>query len=301
MQNKIVFGGDPEFFAGKFTDNGPSVVPPVFFREELELPVEKNGRHPIFLRTDNGTVVHEDGAAFEFSLLPSTDWRDLFDRISDARKEFSNKILSKFSDIVEPELLAVPTINWDVIKWANQGPTFKMATAFGCDPDRDVFGTEKNPGVFDASTHDKRYGGGHIHVSGVEAVQDRPLIAVKCLVLTAGLASIAYSDVPELEQARTFRYGQPGKFRIQKYRKLFNDIPFTDIGIEYRTISNRWTHLPQLAEKLFTWAEIGINNLLVGGLFKDISEDLINNAVVAIQTSDQKLAMDVLSIVESKI
>lgn len=295
--SKIVFGADPEYFASVEKDGQLFAVPPYIFRKDWGVEtITDDPRHPIFMEV-NGVKIHEDGAAFEMSLSPSENWKELFERISLAREYFAKEFLSKF-DVI-PELKALPSIHWDVDGWNSRADDeFKMATEFGCDPDRDAFNTRARERVFDASLHPWRYGGGHIHFSGVEEIKESPVIAVKCLALTAGLGAVIMSDVPHLERERVFRYGKPGKYRVQKYGKLFNEIPNTDVGIEYRTLSNRWTGSFEVASEVFRLAEFGINELLVKKGFSKISDDVIQEACEAITNFDQEKARQVLSVVE---
>lgn len=290
---KIKFGSDPEFFAGIPVDGGFSAIPPVVFRTTLGVPFTENSNHPIFA-TYGDTYVHEDGAAFEMATKPSYDWTEMWKTLQDARRAFGIDILSKFPETCQRDLLVLPSIGWDVSRWENAGPEFEMATQFGCDPDQDAYKMKAKCKVMDASQHPYRYGGGHIHFSGCEEFISQPLLGIRSLAMTAGLAGIAYSDVPDLERERIFLYGKPGKFRLQKY-------PNGESGIEYRTLSNRWTGDYSLAEKVFTWAAIGINNLLVDKLLLEISDLIEAEAIDAIMTVNQEKAKSILSYIENKL
>lgn len=290
----LVFGADPEFFAGKEDENGTlCVLPPVVLRTELGAEAEENGRHPIFKRYGE-TVVHEDGAAFEMSTPPSADWKAIWQTLHDVRISFGNDVLSQYGEVCNPVLYALPAMHYQVQRWQFKGSEFQMATLFGCDADEDAFNMKAKCKVLDASQHPWRYAGGHIHASGIPEIEAEPLNAIKSMVLTAGLASTAYSDVPELEKERLFLYGRPGKFRVQHY-------PSGLVGIEYRTPSTRWTESLDLATKVFTWAEIGLKNLLQGGLLAELEPVIMEEAKTAISTVNQKKAMDLLGFIESKV
>lgn len=298
----MLFGTDPEFFSGYLKEDGKLyVLPPVFFRKNLGVSFIENGRHPIFLHGDNGLIIHEDGAAFEMSLSPSTDWRQLWNEVNAGKKLLEERILNKFSDYCEPTVFTVPTIGYEVERWIDEDDDFKYCVQFGCDPDRDAFDTERECKVLDASTHDKRYGGGHIHISGEQVIQENPISAIHSLALTAGLAAVAFSDTPELDRDRTFLYGKPGKFRIQNYRKEFNGIPYSNMGVEYRTPSNRWTANMNLAEKVFYWAEVGINVLLKKDLLSEVLGTLRTPATNAILECNQSLAAEILNYISERI
>ncbi len=298
----IILGADPEYFAGYegIDENGVSKLycqPPVIFRRS-GLEFVPNRRHPIFYK-ENGIILHEDGAAFEMAVEPQNSWEKLFDKIEEGRKALQEVILSKFTTLCDGVVHVIPTIDWEVGKWSKENREFRFCTEFGCDPDYDAFEMSARCRIVDASKHPKRYGGGHIHISGSKAIKERPVDAIHSLALTAGLAGIAYSDVPDLEHDRMYLYGKPGKFRIQEYGKLFKDIPDTDMGVEYRTLSNRWTGNKDLASKVFHWAEIGIHDLLEKGLLEKLIGELREPTVQAIVNCDQKAALEVLRRVEN--
>lgn len=297
-KGKFLFGCDPEFFATYVSQDGRlCAMPPVAFRTNLGMCAEENGRHPIFLQQGQA-IVHEDGAAFEVSVPPQNDWRTLWNSVNQITAAFA-ELLSPFSSFCSPELKALPTVGWDVDRWLHEGDEFAMATTFGCDPDMDAYNTEKKCQVIDARKHPYRYGGGHIHVSGLREIVDHPLIAVRSMVMTAGVASIAFSDVPDLEHERLFLYGKPGKFRVQKYGHAYQRKPHTAVGIEYRTPSNRWTQSIDLATRIFTMVEAGLTAMLVYDKFDSISKELEQDCVEAIRNTDQVLATQVVSRLES--
>ena len=97
----------------------------------------------------------------------------------------------------------------------------------------------------------------------------------------------------DLEKRRVFLYGKPAKFRPQSY-------PDGSMGIEYRTVSTRWTANFGLAERVFYWAEIGINYLLRGGLLSGLEKVEID-ARKAITNCDQETAISILSLIESRL
>ena len=289
---KLKFGSDPEFFAAYDNNGELNVLPPVVLRTDYGAPFKENDRHPIFAEYGD-TIVHEDGAAFEMSTPPSESWENMWNTIHDVRKKFEKKFLSKYP-VCKPTLFSLPSMKFQVDRWLDRGPAFEMATMFGCDADYDVYNLKARCKVLDASTHPWRYAGGHIHVSGISEIEEFPLLAVRSMVMTAGLAGTAFSDVPDLERKRLFLYGKPGKFRPQKY-------PNGDTGIEYRTLSTRWTESKSLAEKIFSWAEIGMRCLLQGGLLGELAPAIENDAIDSILKVNQDKAKELLSFIESKI
>lgn len=296
--SKILFGTDPESFAVYEKDGKMYTLPPYFFRKNLGVDASNHPKHPVFIKGDEFKL-HEDGAAFELSIMPSFNPKDLFDRVQAANQAASATILSRFPDHCLPELQYLPTVGFEVNRWGEMPRDFFMSTTFGCDPDEDAFNLDKKARIVDASQHPERYGGGHIHFSGNPLIADEPILAVQLLALTAGCAAVAYSDVPELEKARTFLYGRPGKYRVQKYGK---NNPFGEDyanGIEYRTTSNRMFSSWNIFEKVTSWASIAINELLPRKNAYDLVAEAGDTAISAILEANQDSAKDVLSFVES--
>lgn len=305
--SKILYGADPEA-AALYEKNGKLyALPPFFFREFLGVPASDDRRHPVFLMGD-GWKLHEDGANFEMSVKPSHDPLELFQTIQACAKATEESILSAFPEFCDGKLHFRPTVLFELERWnamreehgENFWKRFSMSTEFGCDPDEDVFDTAKCS-VQDASKHPFRYCGGHIHFSGSPKIEEDPHMAVRCAVITAGLAAVAFSDVPQLERDRTFLYGRPGKFRIQNYGADNPYGPDYQIGFEYRTPSARWAGDWDIAREVLRWAEIGITNLLETSLGTQLTAEITEPAKRAILEADQPLARELLSYVESKL
>lgn len=298
--SKLLFGTDPESFPVYEKDGELYSLPPYYFRRVLGVSASDDKKHPIFLEK-NEFRLHEDGAAMEMAILPSSNPRDIFDRIQECANLASKMILSQFPDDCLPVLQFLPTVGFDVERWKNMPEDFFMSTTFGCDPSKDAWNLDKKSRIVDASKHPHRYAGGHIHISGSRMIENEPILAVKSLAVTAGCAAVAFSDVPDLERERTFEYGIPGNYRVQRYGKNNHFGKDYSVGIEYRTISSRWCSNWNLAVEIFKWAEIGINNVLEGRLYLEILDSVGEYAREAILTCNQNLAKQVLSYVESKI
>jgi hypothetical protein len=303
QKSQLVYGSDPEFFAGQEIKGKTYVVPPAWFRVYGKVPYAPDIKHPVFLDAlkEHGVLIMEDGAAFEETVIPSTDWKELFERINFGKKLLSEYILSRFPKDCLPEVQTIPTINYEVKRWMNESIEFQMCLIFGCDQDFDAWKRNAPGKVIDALKHKFRYGGGHIHISGSPAFKLDPILAIQCQTLSSGLAAVAFSDTPELDKSRTYLYGRPGKYRPQEYKGLFNNIPDTDFGIEYRTISNRWTNSLEHAGQIFKWAEIGVRNLLEEGLGLELIPTIGKEACDALVNCDQNKALELLAFVESKI
>lgn len=301
--NKLVFGTDPEFFASYTKDGKDYVLPPAFFRVYRDLEFTPNESHPIFIddMDNSGVKVIEDGVAFEFTIRPSQNWKELHDRIQLGRKMTSDLILSKFNEDCETMLKALPTICFDVERWGKEKEEFQQCLIFGCDTSYDAWNEGESFPRVNAKKHPYRYGGMHIHISGREIIKEKPMLAIQMLTLTTGLAYVANSKVPELELLRTGMYGKPGNFRPQRYRELWDGIPYTDFGVEYRTPSNSMADNEEQCKEVFKWTKIGIDNLLPYDLGLDLIKKFAEDAKEAIVKCNQSLAGDILSYIETRI
>lgn len=286
MSNNIFFGADPEVFATYEKDGEKFVLPPVYFRKYLGVSTDENGRHPIFVRTPD-FILHEDGAAFELAVPPSHKPMDIFERVQmgySALDAMCRKLDGSLS--VSP----LPTVGYEVGRWINEDRHFRYCNRFGCDPDQDAFNTNYHCTTVRADLHPERYGGGHIHCSGMQIFEDDPVLSIQTLAITAGVAAIAISDVEDLERRRTFLYGKPGKFRPQKYSD-------GTVGIEYRTPSNTWTKRREFADFIFSWFKVGLS--LIGTdtgnmLLRELQEE----SKTAILQADKDLAKELLTRIE---
>jgi hypothetical protein len=285
----ILFGADPEFFAVYVKKGKPYCLPPVFFRKN-GVPFQENNRHPIFMHASEGQMIHEDGAAFEMAVPPSNSWEVLWNRIHTGIEEFNSKFLVNYPVFEVEGLQAFPTVGWEVARWANEGDDFHLSTIFGCDPDIDLFNTERKCRVINASKHKKRYGGGHIHVSGIPGLEENPLPALRMMVITAGLAAVGFSHVPDMDRERTYLYGKPGKYRLQTYSD-------GTIGIEYRTPSNAWTANKELARRIFEAVQFGIEKLLPTGRVNTLMQEIQEEVADTIIRCDQDKAKSLLGYV----
>lgn len=303
MSKTLVVGTDPEYFAGYKKDGILYALPPIFFSKYLGVETKENGTHPIFLEDSNlGIKWHQDGAAFELSISPSTDWKELFGRVQVAKELLKEKIFSKFPTECDGEVHGIPAIQFETERWKQEDADFQMCNIFGCDRDYSIFEDEDLAGkVINALKHPWRYGGGHAHFSGRESIINDPLGAIASLVFTMGLASAAFSSTPELERQRTGLYGKPGKYREQEYANRWNNIPFTEKGVEYRTPSVSWTNDIKLAEKVFEWANIGIDYLLEKNVLAKVGKKISKDARKAIVECDQPLALEVLNYIQGEI
>ncbi len=289
------FGSDPETFASYSKDGKDYVVPPAYMRLFMGLPFEpdlEEGKHPKFLKED-GITIHEDGAAFEFTVPPADSLSALLKTVHKGYSLLQERILGNYGY----ELKILPTINYEVSKWKQfyEEPEFLNSILFGCDPHHLAWEADFEDAPVDASKHKYRYGGGHIHVSGEEIFKENPVLCARTFDMTVGLAATAFSPVPELEKIRTFRYGKPGVWRPQAY-------PDGSFGMEYRSVSNSWTNPlnSNLAEEIEKWIHIAVNKFLPNpDRTTELLMEMREPVMRAISTSNQALAKHLLSIVEA--
>ena len=274
----IKYGSDPEVFA---IDSDGGVVPPVIFREELGLEFEENGRHPIFIRGD-GFYVHEDGVAFEVGVTPSDTLDENLAKVQSAYQSLE-ELLSKYGY----RLGILPAVPFDTGKWGVKPRWIRDCMIFGCDADHDAFDFNRKGSTVDAMKHPWRYGGGHLHVSGLDIFHADPVASIKVLASTVGLATVAFSDVTILEKQRTFLYGKPGKYRPQRY-------PDGSHGIEYRTPSNTWSRPGNpVWEPLKEYFDLALR-ILSGGQYERLIADfgdVVKDTIVEQRQDDAKLIL----------
>lgn len=303
--NKIVFGSDPEGFYSREKDGQLFVVPPAKYRLDFKFPTDdEDPRHPVFAAADgqNGVIkLIEDGAAFELTVPPSTDIETLYQDIG-LGYELAKSVASQFGDFIS----IVPTINYDVNEFREREDEFRQCLIFGCDPDMDVFEMENLVHVEcmeeSALDHPYRYGGGHLHISGCENFQVKPLLTVRLCAFLLGNLVTFLSPMKELDHLRTYRYGRPGRFRIQDYGKLFNGIPWTNKGIEYRTPSNAWTTDISLGRKLAEAVQVIAEYLLPNDKLTEVLiEDMQDRTIEAVMKGLPDLAEENYNAVMSMI
>jgi hypothetical protein len=297
--DKIVFGSDPEgFYARKGEDGKDYVVPPAKYRLDYKFPTDNTDpKHPVFKSAEgqNGVIkLIEDGAAFELTVPPSTEIETLYQDIQ-LGYELAKDVGGQFGN----HTMITPTINYDVDEFKGRERAFRQCLIFGCDPDEDVFETQ---GLLphrlnqmargeSALEHPYRYGGGHLHVSGCENFQVKPLLSIKMFAFLLGNLVTFMSPMKELDHLRTYRYGRPGRFRIQRYGKKFQNLDWTDQGLEYRTPSNAWTTDLSLGKKMaFAVKTIAEYILPDDKLMEVLIEDLQDNTIKAVMEGLPELA-----------
>lgn len=283
----LTFGTDPEYFAVEMIDGKPFSVPVPHFIERLGVPeigYEPERKHPVIFKSDEFKVMM-DGVAFEANPSPSKSPVEMFGKIQ--------RVFQAIKGIVEPfgySLCTDPTVWYDFYKWYDESSkALAWCGVFGCDPDRDAIMDDYHSPEIDVTTHPYRYGGGHLHVSDDNRlIKDYPLPMIRLMAMTVGLYSIQSSAKPELEKLRMYKYGQPGRFRVQNY-------PNGTSGVEYRSPSNLWTTSLDTVEGMFYWTERAYEFLNNPDRAISAMETWLDQSVAAIQTVDQPQAEYILS------
>jgi len=283
----LTFGSDPEVFAYYTKSDGLEYVePPAYFRYELNVPHKYDPKHSAFIERD-GIVVMEDGVAFEYTLPPTTNAKDLFTEIKQA-----NSMLGEMLSKHNYSMLIKPVINYEVEKWIDKPEDYSSCLIFGCDPDMDAIEEDYSCTVENALLHTFRYGGGHFQIGSydpkvVELIHEYWFPMVRLMAVLVGNVAIKHTPYPELEKQRAFRYGRPGRYRIQAW------------GLEYRTPSNSWTNKEEALEEMVEGAKLAFELLQNPKRGKELLKAKLDDTIQAIKTANSDLATQILQ--DSKV
>lgn len=259
----MYLGTDPEFFIVRKSDKRP-IPAHRFFGDKTEKKKVEGGFYYPSVITDRTTIVDRggyptnpsiptpanlfrDGYALEVNIDPATCRGIVIANVV-------NALLAAEKFIGEDyEILADPTIDIDLGDLAS-APIDVLS--FGCDPAWNAYTLAEEVAPIDASSHPKRYAGGHLHFA-LDPVNSskHPLVEkknyplmVKMLDYWVGLPLTFLTSDPKSFERRQF-YGKAGEFRIQKYPAgPTTGVPC--VGLEYRVLGNdvfRSHHLAQLA------------------------------------------------------
>lgn len=250
--NKVIIGADPEVVVVLKNDKYEGMFPARFVLERAAAYGCSSVNHKVkdlpAIRTYGG-VVFPDGASWELNPRPSWSPRYLVDNIKNLF-HVSLDILDRLSvGGRKLDLWTKPSIKFDTEMLELWGDP--SIAVFGCDPDKSIHPREVDPSCIDASQHQYRYFGGHIHLGW--PVHDphkfysdpKNLFGVTLLFdALCGMLGIVYDkDVEKEASLRRKVYGQPGVYRIQPH------------GVEYRTVSNSWLASPEKALHMFSLAK----------------------------------------------
>jgi hypothetical protein len=283
----LTFGTDPEYFFTELIDNKEYAVPIPHLIENLgvkEIGYDSERKHPVIYKCKDFKLMM-DGVACEANPKPSKTANEMNRDIQ--------TVLSVMGDFANRFNLGVsisPAVFYDYNKWFNpESRAFSWCGIFGCDRDYDAILDNYNSPEIDVVNHPYRYGGGHLHISDEnELIKDYPQAYIRLLAMTVGNYSISSSTMPNEEKLRMFKYGQPGRFRVQKY-------PDGNIGVEYRSPSNLWTTKIDSIEGVMYWANKAYELLNDQDRAITAIEAYLDLSVEAIQQVDQEKAGYILS------
>jgi hypothetical protein len=307
MEKKRFFGSDPEFFiyaTNKQTACGyiPDIIPPASLITDFGVKFTLSNNNKRILLEDTNYRWIEDGAALELNYKkPFNDTKEFYQVTNDAISNIRYLLSSVNRNfILSKEVLG----HFDIEKyWKNRDKSFTDCVRFGCDPD--VFpqlylmtGFEKeNCKIVDASKHEYRYAGGHIHIQNMSKNSDVYLnnlelapIIFDFFIGTTNVLCNRDNRILEQEKARLKFYGRPGRIRIQQYSPRKN-------GIEYRPPSNQWLNSVYNINSILASVNIAasiIENDNASKFFYKF-QDKINDMWTALTTHNKILSLNILS------
>jgi hypothetical protein len=218
--NFIAIGSDPEFF----------------LLDENNLPVSSEGlvggskAEPRIL-SEEGHMVQEDNVMIEMNIPPVRDKKRFISEL--------NKVIQLSYEILPTNLkiVALPSMVFDPAQL-----TSEQACTVGCEPDYNVYARMENesPNL----PLDKRYAGGHIHISYENPIVEFTELIVKSMDMFLGVPSV----ILDTDDERKAIYGKAGRFRFKSY------------GVEYRTLSNFWLQNNDLMGWVFDQTITAVNN-----------------------------------------
>jgi len=288
----LKFGTDPEYFSSvKFKGKDFAISPALLEKDSgLKYILEDvEEKHPIYILEKDFSWMM-DGVAWELTVRkPLKSASEMFKILTESTYVLS-QFLSQFKwNGMNLNFYRKPAIRLNpewYIPYININKVYQ-GFIFGCDPDDDAIVQNYICKTRNVLNHNWRYGGGHIHVSGIPEFHSFPKESILFLATTVGNYCIANSPYPELEKKRVLTYGRPGRYREQFY-------PNGDIGVEYRSPSNSWTSFSEeQMEELFYFINRGCEFLTKSR--QDIIEKYLNPTIVAITQANIELAKSILN------
>lgn len=285
------YGTDPEVFSTVDLNNKRYVISPALLEYTGEItPVINNIKHPIYIDNNEFSWMM-DGVAWELTVKnPLKTPKEMYDIITNSLDCLENFLGRLTWNGLKLSLCKKPVVDIDPSIYLDKLNIEKVYQGFifGCDRDEDAIDTEYKCQTINVETHLLRYGGGHIHISGVDDLYNYPRPSIQLLAIFLGNYVVSKSIFPDLEKLRSKTYGRPGRFRQQIYK---NDVR----GIEYRTPSNSWLSLSlENIEELFYLSEKAVSYLLNPKLGVGIIKNYLPSTINAIINTDQRLSKEIL-------
>lgn len=257
FKRRVFIGTDPEFVLAK----GKKLVSAIpFIKGTKDNPQQ----------LESGTALQYDNVALEFATTPVANSTDF---INGLRRSFSEvmKELPKGIDIK-----AIPSAMFPPSELESE-----EAKKFGCMPDFNAWTKKQNkaPVPFHPSF---RSFGAHIHVGALKPdgslvdqeadfllLEPGKLLTVKGMDLFHGVVATIQDNSPAAIERRRL-YGKAGSFRPTEY------------GIEYRSLSNYWTKMPETAMLMSVMVDDVIESIVNGTLpklIKAVKSSVIVNTI----------------------
>lgn len=211
--SKYGIGSDPEVFV---TDPSGKVVPVTGL-------VGGTKSKPLAL--GDGYAVQEDGVALEYNIPVCGSVDEFLAVIKEGLRRSASKLPAGYGTVIKPDHEFEEAQLEDPSAWVS-----------GCDPDFSAWTMAKRPGLnyTKAKKPLVRYCGGHVHISYPSPDNLNPITATYIARVADMLMGVPARWL-EGDSIRAQEFGEFGIFRPKPY------------GLEYRTMSNIWLSIPELA------------------------------------------------------
>jgi hypothetical protein len=232
MNTTVLIGCDPELF---ILDKNERVIPsPQIIDGEISVDGFKNND---LKKSKIGSIVRD---GFQVELHPEPEscraWlKDnlffLLQKTNELAEAKNFKMTNKF--VVDVDQKMLDSLTSDVV-------------ALGCAPDYSAYSGEIKILQLDASTHLKRYAGGHIHLGVsnnvssqsintrvIQSLHSQANDIIRLMDYILGNIMVLVDTNKDNAERRKI-YGEAGSYRLQPH------------GLEYRTLSNFWLSHPSL-------------------------------------------------------
>lgn len=250
--SRILIGCDPELFL-RNPNSG------AYFSAHGMVPGTKEEPHKV-----KDGMVQIDGTALEFGIDPAATEDEFVNRIVSVKGTLRSMIDPGFEIVAHPVATFEPTYFKELPPWAVE---------MGCTPDFNAWTGEVNPRPSEDVTF--RTGSGHVHIGwthGADVLNDKTHIeACRAVARQMDYYLGIYSVLWDRDTKRRELYGKAGAYRVKPY------------GVEYRTLSNRWTESPMLMRWVYKAALKGTQDILFNGKdasieYGDMAVDIINHS-----------------------
>lgn len=220
-------GSDPEFFVRRIDSGAPTPI----------CGLLGGTKGDPFMVGDYG--VQEDNVMAEYNTPPADSPGSFARHVAMGRQAVMNRLEELYPGTYEPDLTPSRLFPFDKL----EHPQAKM---FGCSPDFDGYNMgAANPRFTPEDLSREggawRFCGGHVHI-GYKHLLTYEMPEYVVATFADVFLSLPLLDTDKQGPRRQY-YGTPGRYRPTKY------------GIEYRTLSNRWTYSVGVSETVGYYAQ----------------------------------------------